>query len=412
VYSTPGTMAMKLDLAACVDDMREMARRRLPRMIFDLIDGGAEGEFTMRANREAYTHLAFRPSTLVDVSTRDLRTTVAGLDLKMPLLLAPAAGTRIVHPEAERAVARAAGRHSIPYVVTARSSFTIEELRDASDGPLWFAVEVIPEDAVLSSLLQRAASAKFDALVFIVDAPVAGRLERSIRTGALPAQYTLANVIDAARKPRWSMGFLRTAHLIAARNVDESTKRTFPPRPTVPGHALSAGPKRNWDELTRVRRKWDGPFAIKGIICAEDARRAVELGVDMVIVSNHGGRSLDGLPATLSVLPEIVDAVNGKAQVLIDGGVRRGTDIAKALALGASACLIGRPYHYGLGAAGEDGVARVLEMLRDELDRTLAFLGCNSVRDLSRRHLRLASGASTKSDYGIMDDLRLGAELQ
>ena len=402
---------MRLELAASVDDMREMARQRLPRMIFDLIDGGAEGEFTMRANREAYTHLAFRPSTLVDVSTRDLRTTVAGLDLEMPLLLAPAAGTRIVHPEAERAVARAAGRCSIPYVVTARSSFTVEELRDASDGPLWFAVEVVPEDAVLSSLLQRAASANFDALVFIVDAPVAGRLERSIRTGALPAKYTLANVIDAARKPRWSMGFLRTAHLIAARNVDESPKRTFPPRPTVPGHALSAGPKRDWGELTRVRRRWDGPLAIKGIICAEDARRAVELGVDMVIVSNHGGRSLDGLPATLSVLPEIVDAVNGKAQVLIDGGVRRGTDIAKALALGASACLIGRPYHYGLGAAGEDGVARVLEMLRDELDRTLAFLGCNSVRDLSRRHLRLAGGASAKGDYGIMDDLRLGAEL-
>ena len=379
----------KIEQAISMGDLQALARRRLPRMIFDLIDGGAEDEVTMRANEDAFAAITFRPNTLVDVSERSLKTTVAGMELASPVVLAPAAGTRVVHPEAERAVALGAGSRQVPYVVTARSSFTIEELAAVARGPLWFGVEVIPDRELMQSLLERARKADYAALVFMVDAPVAGGLERSLRRAAIPAKYTPRNVLDAARKPKWGIGFLRTAHLIAARNLGEAeVRRRFPPRPVVPGQALSSGPKRSWDDLARLREAWDRPLVVKGILSPDDAARCVDLGADAVVVSNHGGRLLDGAPATVSVLAEVVAAVGGRADVLLDGGVRRGTDIAKALALGASACLIGRPYHYGLAAAGEPGVARAIDILTAELDRTLAFLGCTTVAQLSPTHVR------------------------
>ena len=385
---------MKLEQALNVRDMRALARRRLPRMIFDLIDGGAEDEVTMRANEAAFSQIEFRPRTLVDVSQRSLATSVVGLPVAAPLVLAPAAGTRVVHPDAERAVARAAGQRQVPYAVTARASFTIEELAEASPGPLWFAVEVIPDPDLMKSLLHRAHEANYSALVFMVDAPVAGSLERSLRRATIPAKYTVRNVVDAARKPRWGMGFLRTGHLIAARNLGETeVHRRFPPRPVVPGQALSSGPKRTWDDLRRVRDHWDRPLIVKGIMSPEDAVRCADLGADGIVVSNHGGRLLDGAPAALSVLPEVVDAVAGRADVLVDGGIRRGTDVAKALALGARACLVGRPYHYGLAAGGEDGVGRVIDILTAELDRTLAFLGCTSVAELDPSRIRVTRPA-------------------
>jgi isopentenyl diphosphate isomerase/L-lactate dehydrogenase-like FMN-dependent dehydrogenase len=381
---------VKLEQAVNVRDVRELARRRLPRMIFDLIDGGADDEVTMRANEAAFPTIEFRPRTLVDVSKRTLETSVAGMPLPAPLALSPAAGTRVVHPAAELAIARAAGARRVPYVVTARASYTIEELAGTAQGPLWLGIEVIPDPDLMKSLVKRAHDADYAALVFIVDAPVAGALERSLRRGALPATYTVRNVLDAALKPRWGIGFLRTAHLIAARNLgDTEVRRRFPPRPVVPGQALSNGPKRSWDDLARVREVWDRPLIVKGILSPEDAERCVGLGADAIVVSNHGGRQLDGGPATISVLPEIVDAVRGRADVLLDGGIRRGSDIAKALALGAKTCLVGRPYHYGLAAAGEQGVGRVIDILLAELDRTLAFLGCNSVAEVDRSRLRL-----------------------
>lgn len=380
---------MKLDQVINVYDMRKLARRRLPRSVFDLIDGGAEGEVTMRANEAAFSAIEFSPRTLVDVSARSLETSVAGMPIATPLVLAPAAGTRVVHPEAELAVARAAGDRQVPYVVSARSSFTIEELAEASRGPLWFGVEVIPDPGLLQSLVRRAHDADYAALVFMVDAPVAGSLERSLRRGAIPAKYTARNIVDVARKPRWAAGFLRTAHLIAARNLGEvEVRRRFPPRPVIPGQALSSGPARTWDDLSRVRAIWDRPLIVKGVLSPDDAVHCADLGADAIVVSNHGGRLLDGAPATISVLPEIVEAVRGRADVLVDGGIRRGSDMAKALALGANACLVGRAYHYGLAAAGEAGVGRVIDILNADLDRTLAFLGCGSVRDLNPKVVR------------------------
>lgn len=381
---------MKLDQTFSVRDMRELARQRLPRMIFDLIDGGAEDEVTMRANEAAFADIEFRPRTLVDVSDRTLETSIAGMSVATPIMLAPAAGTRVIHPEAERAVARAAGDRRLPYIVTARASFTIEELAQASSGPLWFGVEVIPDADLMRSLVKRAYQAEYAALVFMVDAPVAGSLERSLKRAAIPAKYTVRNFLDAARKPRWSAGFVRTAHLIAARNLgDADVQRRFPPRPVVPGQALSSGPKRTWDDLDRVREAWDRPLVVKGIMSAEDAAKCADRGANAIVVSNHGGRLLDGAPATISVLPEIVDAVRGRCDVLLDGGVRRGSDVAKALALGASGCLVGRPYHYGLAAAGQSGVERVIDILTAELDRALAFLGCTSVAELDQTRVRM-----------------------
>ena len=380
---------MKLEQVLSVRDMRELARRRVPRMIFDLIDGAAEDERTMRANEEAFSAIEFSPRTLVDVSNRSLEASVAGMSLTAPIVLGPAAGTRVIHPDAEQAVARAAGARQVPYVVTARASFTIEELAEASAGPLWFGVEVIPDAELRRSLLKRAEVAGYDALVFMVDAPVAGSLERSIRRAALPAKYTLRNVLDAASRPRWSAGFLRTAHLIAARNLgDTEVRRRFPPRPVLPGQALSSGPSRSWDDLRRLREEWERPLLVKGILSVDDAVRCADLGADAVVLSNHGGRLLDGAPAPIAVLEEVVDAVAGRVDVLLDGGVRRGSDVAKALAMGAKACLVSRPWHYGLAAGGEAGVGRVVDLLTAELDRTMAFLGCSSVAELDRSRLR------------------------
>ncbi|GAA0628910.1 hypothetical protein GCM10009547_35730 [Sporichthya brevicatena] len=248
---------------------------------------------------------------------------------------------------------------------------------------------IIPDAGLMESLVKRAYAAGYEALVMMVDAPVGGSLERSLRRGAIPAKYTVRNVLDVASRPQWAAGFLRTAHLIAARNLGEAeVKRKFPPRPVIPGQALSSGPKRSWDDLQRVRDRWDRPLLVKGILDPSDAVQCIERGANGVIVSNHGGRLLDGAPASLSVLPEIASAVAGRGDVLLDGGIRRGSDIAKALALGATACCIGRPYHYGLGAGGEPGVRKVLDILLAEIDRTLAFLGSSSVREIGADRVR------------------------
>jgi isopentenyl diphosphate isomerase/L-lactate dehydrogenase-like FMN-dependent dehydrogenase len=316
------------------------------------------------------------------------------MPVNAPIVLAPAGLTRVVHPEAERAVARAAGSRGVPYVVTPWSTFTIEELASAAGGPLWFEVNPMPDPDLVDSLVKRAHDNDFAALVYMVDSPIGGRRERELKRRVIPPRYTIRNVLDSARKPRWSIGFLRTAHLISPRNIDgadfhRSLLPKVAPFPQFGAKITSAA--GTWSDLDQVRDTWDRPLAVKGIITAADAVRCVEHGADIVIVSNHGGRQLDGLPATISMVPEIVEAVAGRAQILVDGGVRRGTHIAKAISLGAAGCLVGRPYHYGLAAGGQRGVDRVIEMLCDELDRTLGLLGCTSISDLGPDRLRPTS---------------------
>jgi isopentenyl diphosphate isomerase/L-lactate dehydrogenase-like FMN-dependent dehydrogenase len=376
-----------------VGDMRELARRQLPKMIYDFVDGGTEDEVTLRANVAAFDRLQFQPSALVDVSGRTMETEIAGMPVKAPIVMAPAGLTRVVHPEAERAVAKAAGARGIPYAVTPWSTFTIEELAAAATGPLWFEVNPMPDFALVESLVKRAHAADFAALLYMVDCPIGGRHERELRRQIIPPRYTPRNVIDGALHPRWAINFLKTAHLISPRNLDgaEFPRHLFPRPGPFPAFGAQLGsPAGTWDDLRRVRDLWDRPLGVKGVMSPADAVRSVEAGADFVIVSNHGGRQLDSLPATIEILPEIVAAVDGRASVLLDGGVRRGTHIAKALALGASACLVGRPYHYGLAVAGQAGVERVIDMLSDEFSRTMAQLGCPRVSDISTANLRPA----------------------
>jgi L-lactate dehydrogenase (cytochrome) len=376
-----------------VADMRELARRQLPKMIYDFVDGGTEDELTLRANTAAFDRLQFQPSALVDVSHRTMQTDIAGMTIAAPIVAAPAGLTRVVHPEAERAVAKAATAKGIPYAVTPWSTFTIEELAAAASGPLWFEVNPMPDFSLVESLVKRADAADFSALLYMVDCPIGGRHERELRRRIIPPKYTPRNIVDGAMHPRWALNFLRTAHLISPRNLEGADfPRHLVPRPgPFPQFGAQLGsPAGTWDDFRRVRDLWSRPLGVKGIMSADDAVRSVDAGADFVIVSNHGGRQLDSLPATIELLPEIVAAVNGRASVVLDGGVRRGTHIAKALALGARACMIGRPYHYGLAVAGQAGVERVIDMLTDELSRTMALLGCRSVDDLSPAKLRPA----------------------
>ncbi|MBI2867048.1 MAG: alpha-hydroxy-acid oxidizing protein [Chloroflexi bacterium] len=373
-----------------IADMEKKARRRLPRFVFDFVAGGAEDEVTLRANRTAFERIALRPRTLVDVSTRDLTTTVLGQQVAMPVLLGPSGLARLVTPAGELAVAKAAGRAGTIFVVGVASTYTIEEVAAVATGPLWFQLYPWGGREAMAAMAQRAKAAGYCALCFTVDAPVVGKRERDIRNGmTLPPRITLNKVLDVARHPGWLRGYLFSPQ-ISLKNLDSlqpsSGKRS---RRLLPQLKTSlVNPSASWDDLAWLRRQWTGPLLIKGVMTAEDARQALNHGVDGIVVSNHGGRQLDGLPATIEVLPEIVDAVKGRAEVFVDGGVRRGADALKAVALGAKACLVVRPYWYGLAVGGEKGVARALQIYREEIDLTLVLLGRRSIAEVDGSTVR------------------------
>ena len=372
-----------------VEDVRRRARLRLPRMAFEFVDGGAGDELTLRRNTSSFADVELRPQVLTGVGQRDLSVTVAGRRLALPLVCAPAGLLRIVHREGEVAAARAAARHGVPFTLSTASSRSIEEVAAAGgDGPRWFQLYLWKDREVVEGLLQRARDAGYDALVLTVDVPVVGQRDRDIRNGmTLPPKVHLRNVLDTAWRVAW-LRDLVTGPPITFANVSglghgESV--------TELGRFVNQqmiNPDQSWADLAWLRRRWDGPLLVKGVLSAEDAVRAVDHGADGIVVSNHGGRQLDGAPAAFAVLAEVVDAVAGRADVLLDGGVRRGGHVVKALATGAKAVMIGRPYVHGLGAAGEAGVDRVLEILTGEIDRTLALVGCARAADLDRRHLR------------------------
>ncbi|QEC46511.1 alpha-hydroxy-acid oxidizing protein [Baekduia soli] len=369
--------------AHTIDDLRRQAQRRLPRIIYDFVEGGAEDEITVRRNRAAFGEIGLEPEYLRDVATRDLSTTILGTRVASPVVLGPTGLQRLAHLEGELAAARAASALGSIYVAATASSYTIEEIAAVSSGPLWFQLYLWSSREVLAALVQRAKAVGCVALCLTIDVPVIGRRERDLRNGmAVPPRIGLSNALDAARRPRWLYG-------IAQR--DELTYVNLRGAPGIDGHGLSlmeymdqrlTNPGATWAELDWLRELWDGPLVVKGITSVADARRAVDAGVDGVVVSNHGGRQLDGAPATIERLPRIVDAIGDRAEVFLDGGVRRGTDVLKAMAMGARACLIGRPYWYGLGAGGEAGVRRCLEIFTAELDRALALVGRGSLAEL------------------------------
>ena len=375
----------RLGRAASVTDLRTLARRRLPRGVFDYVDGGAEDERTLAANTAAYADVTYQPRVLRDVSEVDPSTRLLGQPTALPLVLAPVGFPRIVHPDGELAVARAASEAEIPFTLSTMSSRSIEEVRAVSHGRLWFQLYVWQDRGLVKELVERAQESRYEALVLTVDTAVLGRRERDVRRGfSMPPELGLGTVVDGALHPAWTLAFLRDdpirfANVVgrdvgdgsSAVTMSEYIKKQFDP-------ALS------WADVDWLRSLWDGPFLLKGIQRVDDAERAADAGVDGVILSNHGGRQLDGAPATLPLVAPVVDAVGDRREIICDGGVRRGGDLAKAVAAGATAAMAGRAYLYGLAVAGERGVARVLEWFHADLVRTMSLLGASSVEDLDR----------------------------
>jgi isopentenyl diphosphate isomerase/L-lactate dehydrogenase-like FMN-dependent dehydrogenase len=369
-----------------IEDLRRAAKRRLPRVVFDYIDGGAEAEQTLRANCRAFETVTLRPRCAVATPACDLRTTVIGTPLSMPLILAPVGSSRLMYPRGEEAAARAAARAGIIYVLSTLSGCRLEDVAVASSGAVWYQLYLVGGRDCALAAMERARTAGFSALVVTIDTAVAGMRERDIRNGAkelLTGKLgpMLPFVNQVLTKPRWLAAFLADGGLMKFANV------------VIPGQGpmlyadVTAALEQavvTWEDLRWIRDAWSGPIIIKGVHTGEDARRATDAGGDALVVSNHGGRQLDGVAPTLQMLPEVLAAVDDRIEVLLDGGVRRGSDIVKALCLGARAVLVGRAYAYGLGAAGEVGVARAIEILRADLIRTLKLLGCGSVEDLDR----------------------------
>lgn len=367
-----------------VDDLRVAARRRLPRGAFDYLDGAAEDEVTMHRNRTVFGDLELVPRVLRDVGDVDLSTTVLGTPSALPLVLGPTGFTRMFHRDGELAVAAAAAAAGVPYTASTLGTTSLEDVAAQGEGPLWFQLYVWRDRGLCRELVERARGAGYRALVLTVDTAVPGARERDLRNGlAIPPALTARALLDGARHPRWAYGLL-TSDAITFANV-----RHVAPGPTEVMRFVGEqfDPRVSWDDLAWLRGVWDGPLVLKGVLSPPDARRAADLGVEGLVVSNHGGRQLDHVPAALSALERVVDAVGADVEVLVDSGFRRGTDLLKALALGARAVLVGRPYLYGLAAGGEAGVDRVLQILGDELRRGMQLVGATSVADLDASYL-------------------------
>ena len=370
-----------------IADLRLLARRRLPRVVFDYIDGGADAERTLGENCRAFDALTFRPRCAVATPSSDVQTTVLGATLGLPFLLAPLGSSRMFYPRGEAAAARAAGAAGTVYILSTLSGTPMEEVRAATKGPVWYQVYLVGGRDVAAASIGRAKAAGFSALVVTIDTPVSGMRERDLRNGTKEllrgGLAMLPYLPQMLARPRWLAAFLADGGLMRFPNV-------MLPGGPMPYAEVGAALEQSvvcWDDLRWIRDLWKGPVVVKGVLTADDARRAADHGADAVVVSNHGGRQLDGVAPTLRALPEVVAAINGQIEVLVDGGIRRGGDVVKALCLGARAVLIGRAYAYGLGAAGEAGVARAVEILRADVVRTLKLLGCASVSALDRSYV-------------------------
>ncbi len=389
--------ARRLRRAASVGDLRRLARRRLPRGVFDYIDGGAEDEVTLAANTAAFRAIGFAPRVLRGVGDVDTSTTLLGRSLPLPLALAPTGFSRIADAQGELAVARAAARSGIPYVLSTLATRSIEEVAAAADGPQWFQVYVWRDRGLVREMVERAAANGYEALVLTVDTAVFGRRERDVRRGfSLPPAIGPSTLIDGAIHPAWTWQFVRSEPIRFANVVGAASGASGTSRASAGETAVTLAdyvnaqfdPDLGWADVEWLRGIWDGPIVLKGIQTVADARLAATAGVDAIALSNHGGRQLDGAPAALSLVAPVVDAIGDAVEVICDGGVRRGSDIVKAVALGARACFAGRAYLYGLGAAGEPGVDHVLTLLADDVRRTMALCGARSIAELDRSLLR------------------------
>ena len=374
-----------------IHDLRRLAKRRLPRVVFDYLDGGAEDEFTLRENCRVFEDVTFRPRYAVAMPKCDLRTRVLGADLAFPAILAPVGYSRLMHPAGELAAASAAGSAGLIYTLSTISAHKLENVRAASTGPVWYQLYIVGGREVAEAGIERAQRAGFSALVVTIDTPVAGLRERDPRNGMKELLggsilSKLPFLPQMFAHPGWLASFLLDGAVPQLENIVIPGEG---PMPLMDVTAALAKAFVTWEDFRWLRKIWTGPILVKGVLTGDDARRAVDEGAAAIIVSNHGGRQLDGAPATLRALPEVVSAVDGQAEVLMDGGVRRGSDIVKALCLGACAVLIGRAYAYGLAAAGHAGVNRALEILSADVERTLLLIGCPSVSALNASYVNM-----------------------
>jgi len=384
IFNKFSSASAVLERTVNVADLRQLARQRAPRPVFDYVDGGADDEVTLRDNRRTWDDVLFRPRNAVNVPQPDLRVSVLGCEYTMPFLLAPIGFSRMIHAQGEPAVAAAAGEAGIGFCMSSFSGYACETVAARAQAPLWYQLYLAGGREVTEATLTRVWKAGFKALAVTIDTNAPGNRERDLYNGApylMSGNYLrmIPYLPSVLCKPRWTAQFLADRDAMFFPNIQIPGKGACPASDV---RSLLTGAVVTWADLTWIRQVWPGPILAKGVLSADDTRRAFDTGCAGVIVSNHGGRQLDTCYPTVRALPEVVRAAHGQGPVLVDGGIRRGGDILKALCMGASACLVGRAYAYGLMAAGGAGVARAIAMLKADLERTMALLGCDTVREL------------------------------
>jgi L-lactate dehydrogenase (cytochrome) len=371
----------------CIEDLRVLARSRVPKMFYDYADSGAYTEGTYRSNETDFTPIKLRQRVAVDMSNRSLASTMVGQPVSMPVALAPVGLTGMQHADGEIKAARAAAAAGIPFTLSTMSICSIEDVAENSSQPFWFQLYVMRDKDFIDRLIERARAAKCSALVLTLDLQILGQRHKDIKNGlTAPPKMTIGNIIDIATKPRWALGMLGTNRR-TFRNIAGHAKGVDNMASLSSWTAQQFDPTLSWDDVKRIKEKWGGKLILKGILDAEDAEMAARSGADALIVSNHGGRQLDGAMSSIAALPSIVQAVGSKIEVLMDGGIRSGQDVLKAIAYGAKGVFIGRAYIYGLGAMGEAGVAKSIDIIRKELDTTMALCGLRDIHDVDHRIL-------------------------
>ncbi len=382
-----GSVAQAYNIA----DLRKMALKRVPRGLFEFVDRGTEDEVSLRNNRAVFERIRLKPRTLVDVSKRSQETTLFGKKHKMPIVIAPTGTAGLMWYEGEIALARAAAEAGIPFTLATGSMTAMEKVAERAGGTMWFQLYMWPDRSLSHKLVERAKAAGYEALVVTVDGVVPGNREYNLRNGfTIPFTFTRGNITDVLLHPRWLLGVL-------ARYLVTTGMPRYQNYPTDIKYRITAGPmgrssmrndSLNWDDLRALRKLWPHRLLVKGLLHPQDATMAADCGADGVIVSNHGGRNLDTVISPIEALPEVMDAVGKRIAVLVDSGFRRGTDVIKALAMGAQAVMIGRSTLYGVAAGGEEGARRAISIFRGEIDRVIALLGCTSIAELSTEHLQ------------------------
>ena len=377
-----------LDSVFNIEDLRKIARKKLPKPLFNYIDGGADDETNVLGNSHAFDSASLVPEYLVDVAKIDTATTVLGREISMPLFLAPTGMTRLFHHDGETAVSKAAAEAGTYYSLSTVGATSIEDVAAACDGPKSFQIYVMKDRSLTREFIQRCKDANYDSLILTVDIPVAGNRERELRYGfSMPPKLNLAGIAGFAARPGWVYQALTHPKAILANVAHKIPEGSSKSTSLIEYIASQFDPSVTWDDLEWMLAEWGGPFAIQGILSAADARRAVDRGVSAIMVSNHGGRQLDGSLSAFDALGPIVDEVGGECEIICDGGIRRGTHVLKALARGATACSMGRPYLFGLAAGGQAGVAKAVELLRAEIERGMGLIGCRNISEIGEKHI-------------------------